>query len=106
MTEYIEREEVYEMLHALGGCGADPDTWADGWDKAIDTAINELDKIPAAEVCSVVHGHWVPAANTWTHDLDEAGRRIFQCSVCRRYENTKEPFCNCGAVMDGGENNG
>ena len=48
MAEYIEREEVYKMLNSLGGCGADPDTWADGWDKAIDTAINELDKIPAA----------------------------------------------------------
>ncbi len=48
MAEYIEREKVYKMLNSLGGCGADPDTWADGWDKAIDTAINELDKIPAA----------------------------------------------------------
>ena len=48
MAEYIEREKVYNMLNSLGGCGADPDTWADGWDKAIDTAINELDKIPAA----------------------------------------------------------
>lgn len=106
MAEYIEREKVYNMLNSLGGCGADPDTWADGWDKAFDEAIRELDNIPAADVCPMVHGHWVPAANTWTHDLNEASRRIFRCSVCGRYENTKEPFCNCGAVMDEGENDG
>lgn len=48
MAEYIEREKVYKMLDSLGGCDTEPESWADGWDKAIDTAINELDKIPAA----------------------------------------------------------
>lgn len=40
MAKYIKHEKVYEMLNDLGGCGAEPDTWADGWDKAIDTAID------------------------------------------------------------------
>ena len=40
MAKYIKHEKVYEMLNDLGGCGAKPDTWADGWDKAIDTAID------------------------------------------------------------------
>ena len=35
------------MLHGLGGCDAS-DEWSNGWDKAIDSAIKELDKIPTA----------------------------------------------------------
>lgn len=62
---------------------------------------------PITDVRPVVHGHWLPAANTWTHDLNEASRRIFRCSVCGRYANSKEPYCHCGAVMDeGGECSG
>jgi hypothetical protein len=47
MNDLISRKAVYEMLHGLGGCDA-TDEWADGWDKAIDSAIKELDKIPTA----------------------------------------------------------
>ena len=93
MAEYIEREEVYEMLHALGGCGADPDTWADGWDKAIDTAIEELDDIPAADVRPERHGEWL-----WIND------KFYECSECGAFDSTKRPYCwKCGAKMDGKE---
>ena len=47
MSDLISRKAVYEMLHGLGGCDAG-DEWSNGWDRAIDTAIKELDKIPAA----------------------------------------------------------
>lgn len=46
MARYIDADKVYEMLNALGGCGAEPESWADGWDKAIDAAINGLSAIP------------------------------------------------------------
>ncbi|MCM1525155.1 MAG: Lar family restriction alleviation protein [Ruminococcus sp.] len=49
MSEYIEREKVYQMLHGIGGCDAEPESWANGWDKTIDTAISELEEIPAAD---------------------------------------------------------
>lgn len=47
MSDLISRKAVYEMLHGLGGCDAS-DEWSKGWDKAIDSAIKELDKIPTA----------------------------------------------------------
>ena len=48
MSDLIKRSEVWQALHNIGGCGADPDSWADGWDKAIDAAIEAVEKLPAA----------------------------------------------------------
>lgn len=50
MVEYIEREKVLEALEAIGGCGAEPDTWADGYDKAIDEAYRIVRSISAADM--------------------------------------------------------
>lgn len=50
MKDYIEREKVYQMLHGIGGCDAELGSWANGWDKAIDTAIEKLRGIPAVDV--------------------------------------------------------
>lgn len=47
MSDFISRQAVLEMLHSLGGCDAS-DAEAKGWDKAIDAAIGELDKITVA----------------------------------------------------------
>ncbi len=95
MAEYIEREKVYKMLNSLGGCGADPDTWADGWDKAFDEAIRELDNIPAADVRPERLGGWQHNGN---------GGAV--CTCCKGVSD--EPFAiyydycpNCGAKMDG-----
>lgn len=50
MVEYIEREKVLKALEAIGGCGAEPDTWADGYDKAIDEAYRIVRRLPAADM--------------------------------------------------------
>lgn len=42
-AEMLPKASVLEKLHEIGGCGADPDTYADGWDKAIDQAYEEVD---------------------------------------------------------------
>ena len=91
MAEYIEHEKVYEMLNALGGCGADPDTWADGWDKAFDEAIRELDNIPAADVRPERHGEWLVSGE------------CYECSECGGGSTVNtNPYCwKCGARMDG-----
>ncbi len=96
MAEYIEHEKVYEMLNALGGCGADPDTWADGWDKAFDEAIRELDNIPAADVRPERHGEWLVSGE------------CYECSECGGGSTVNtNPYCwKCGAKMDRGEKNG
>lgn len=91
MTEYIEHEKVYEMLNALGGCGAEPESWADGWDKAFDEAIRELDNIPAADVCPERHGEWLVSGE------------CYECSECGGGSTVNtNPYCwKCGAKMDG-----
>ena len=45
-TELVERRTVIEKLNNIGGCDAKSDSWADGWDKAIDTAIAIVEKMP------------------------------------------------------------
>ncbi len=96
MTEYIEHEKVYEMLNALGGCGAEPESWADGWDKAFDEAIRELDNIPAADVRPERHGEWLVSGE------------CYECSECGGGSTVNtNPYCwKCGAKMDRGEKNG
>ncbi len=90
MAEYIERDKVYNMLNALGGCGAEPESWSDGWDKAIDTAIEELDDIPAADVRPERHGEWLVSGE------------CYECSGCGGGSTVNtNPYCwKCGAKMD------
>lgn len=51
MSDLVSREAVYEMLNNLGGCDAQ-EAYYKGWDKAIDGAIEGLNKIPAADIKS------------------------------------------------------
>ncbi|MCM1577510.1 MAG: hypothetical protein NC078_01760 [Ruminococcus sp.] len=114
MIDYVERRKVWEMLHDIGGCSADPDSWADGWDKAIDTAIDELEKLPAADADTLVevHGHWIRPC---TQDRSYK----WKCSVCGEIANyiphgsrkgrvskCRLKYCpNCGAKMEWGNDN-
>ena len=70
---------------------------------------------PAADVAPVKHGHWVYNQNG--HDW---GLGAWECSLCHSVNNNLpidkrfspyvyagSKYCpNCGAKMDGGENNG
>ena len=49
-NEYIERNDLCEKLNNIGGCGAEPDSFADGWDKAISETLNIIEDIPAIEI--------------------------------------------------------
>ena len=48
--EYIERNDVCEKLNNIGGCGAEPDSFADGWDKAISETLKIIEDIPKIEI--------------------------------------------------------
>lgn len=69
-NDYLHRKAVFNALNDIGGCGALPESWADGWDKAIDAAIEAIEKLPNADVEPVKRGHW----------YNRGGR--FRCSVC------------------------
>lgn len=90
--EYIERNKAKE---ALTGWDTDPT------DEEIEYT---LDKIPAADVAEVKRGEWEEHDKYVCNSDDEPVAKIgvvFICSECGRQEPQKEPYCHCGAKMDG-----
>ena len=90
MAEYIEREAAEDAVGEAHLKGLNP-LW-------------ELRDVPAADVVPVVHGRWeydLPTINTYGQ---------LRCSICNWW--TLDPsvdrsysYCpNCGAKMDGGDN--
>ena len=53
---------------------------------------------PAADVAEVVHGQWISFLDG-DHIMPE---RYYRCSRCGRVESRRQPYCHCGAKMDGG----
>lgn len=82
--EYIERNKAKE---ALTGWDTDPT------DEEIEYA---LDKIPAADVAAVIHGHII-------EHCGYEDRYYCECSVCTSQEVcVDDKFCSeCGAKLDG-----
>lgn len=66
-------------------------------------AISVINEQPAADVEEVKHGCWVDCieAGTTVAGIEFSGLVGYKCSLCGRYEGKKEPYCNCGAKMDG-----
>ena len=67
---------------------------------------NTLDTTPTVDVVEVKHGRWQPHYEIFDADpavgiLGGNYQTGWQCSVCGRYESIQEPYCNCGAKMDG-----
>lgn len=96
MAEYIEREALDKALTAaaINDENKNCNTWSN--------AIGVLYNLPAADVAPVVHGRWRALRK---YD----GRRTYRCSACGRTIrlslaidiNEYAPYCNCGARMDG-----
>lgn len=83
MAEYIDREKAKRLLHIEYAYAAE----------------QLLDEIPAADVTPVVHGVWARV-----HKIDPISG--YRCSKCRRIVgfDLTPYFPNCGAKMDGGDN--
>ena len=90
------KEDVHDEYSGalLDGCEAD---------------IELLDEIPAADVAEVVHGEWLRSDDDWN------SLTTIQCSICGEewcFETDDDvsllnyKYCpNCGAKMDGGNDN-
>ena len=85
MSDYIKREDAeqllrYYFLSAL----------------TEDERVDELNKIPSADVVEVRHGRWVDRTQ-------EPGWPVSECSVCGSHAGMFwMNYCpNCGARMDG-----
>ena len=94
--EYVERKAVLML------CQDYIDSHEDGswrWVNAVTD--KDIMNIPSADVVPVRHGHWVKEKpDVLIH---------WHCSVCKNCYYLEEPnanYCpNCGAKMDGGDNN-
>lgn len=51
------------------------------------------------DVVPVVHGKWISFLDG-DHIMPE---RYYRCSRCGRVESRRQPYCHCGAKMDGAE---
>lgn len=103
MNDAISRSAVIDRIaEFLGPKGLDE------WEVMVEIR-GIIENAPALDVAPVVHGHWIEETFTTyiSAEYDEYGDIIprqcitNKCSVCGRYEPEKEPYCNCGARMDG-----
>ena len=98
MTEYIERANLiarikYYVTHTPKDKGEN---------YAYSVMLNEVLNRPASDVVPVVHGRWEQTEAPFMNECED-------CSVCgyRTVWGHRFNYCpNCGAKMDGGEDNG
>lgn len=69
----IDADSFGKKLHEIGGCGAPPESWAAGWDKAIDEAINLLVKEPEVHK----EPQWIPV----TERLPDGDTKVLCCTI-------------------------
>lgn len=96
MAEYIAREELLAQLRAMESYNVSP-MYRRGYDDCVATVLNA----PTADVVPVVHGRWISFLDG-DHIMPE---RYYRCSRCGRVESRRQPYCHCGAKMDGGADN-
>lgn len=108
MAEYIEREAVIDEIESTtwyhiscqknlveGAAGE-----ADALYKATDI-YNVIKSVPTADVVEVVRGRWIKR-----QFADEPTAFCYRCSECHLTYEVDTNYCpNCGAKMDGGNNN-
>ena len=87
MAEYIEREGVKRLIN-----------------NNFSGLLAAIDSIPAADVAPVVHGRWSDAG---FGELPKHAPYGWACSVCGGISfNNEYIYCpNCGAKMEGGNEN-
>lgn len=87
MSEYIAREALKNDIVA----STEPFNTG--------SVFRMIDRQPAADVVPVVHGKWISFLDG-DHIMPE---RYYRCSRCGRVESRRQPYCHCGAKMDGAE---
>ena len=100
MAEYIERESAIAWFMPYVHAGESIDA---------DVVISDIKGMKSADVAEVVHGEWLRSDDDWN------SLTTIQCSLCSEewcfetYDDVSllnYKYCpNCGAKMDGGNDN-
>ena len=107
MAEYIEREAAVKAFNNFDAGRADSPPFTLLTPEEFAEYLYEL---PAADVAPVVHGQWLKEEKETYCPVqyEEDGEPIlhkytcYTCSLCGRISGILEPYCHCGAKMDGG----
>ena len=62
MKRLIDADELWDALNGVGGTGAAPDSWADGYDRGIDAALGFVETAPTVDIDPESirpHGRWI-----------------------------------------------
>jgi ribosomal protein L37AE/L43A len=87
--DLIERTSALEIVRRTSGDYA--------------AAFSEIARLPATDVAPVVHGRWTPA----DQHCPVCGESKFKGLDADIWADWMPPYCpNCGAIMDGGEDDG
>ena len=94
--DLISRKALMQRLHDAGGCGAPPESWADGYDKAIDLAYGMAENAPTIDpmhaagacYCRECRNYNKPRLGWCSHHMDRENPYDF-CSWGKRQEDTK-----------------
>lgn len=108
MAEYIKRETAVKVADKYGLANGSALGRHTG---LADCIASEIANIPAADVAPVVHGHWIEKQEETYCPVQygEDGNPILHkytryiCNLCGRRSVVPEPYCHCGAKMDGGD---
>ena len=98
MAEYVERRAIMDFPIRRDHC--DKDNANEHFINGVESVLEYVSNLPAADVAPVVHGRWV------RHEADGAIFASYECSVCSAYPtgSIRSHYCpNCGAKMNGGE---
>ena len=94
MSDYIEREDAVNLIKK----------WADGYsyiEVPTKYALEEVSKIPTADVAPIRHGKWIPHIEEDYIGEGQYGYiELLKCSECGTLVPNKRNFCHhCGAKM-------
>ena len=111
MDEYIKRETLLNKLsRMIDFCEKDKKVTGLTALFQVGDAIMDC---PAADVAPVAHGRWLKEEKETYCPVQygEDGEPILHkftlyfCNLCGRSSGIPEPYCHCGAKMDGGTDN-
>lgn len=98
MAEYITKEAAIQVFER--GEADVIEDYGDGYNFGFSRGIikSAINAIPTADVAPVVYARWITRSDKGIISMTHP----YMCSRCWRVEMNKEPYCNCGAKMDGG----